>query len=190
MSVASEELRDSPGDGDPSARIRELESALAAAVERMTRAEAALADTQFDLLSATRRADAAERALRPQAGDLGRPVGVVATESRRMDPTPRAERDHPLVDDPEPGVAEAVALAAGSVLDRLARLRGELRDGASGRDGVESAASTAVPDEVAPEDLPTVSLRDRLTRAAHERHRVTGGLSAAGRDNEGDGTPR
>jgi hypothetical protein len=161
-------------------RVRELEAQHAAELDRRHRAEQALANTQFELLEARRRASEAER--------TANEVGHEADSSTRDAVVPMESGNEaagtitPVQQAPLDGTPPMVS----SLVSRLSRLRDELgAEHSTGRGETEgppghssSGESDGLNDDESSLDAPSGpgddGLRERLSSAANARHRGAG----------------
>ena len=169
MDAGEPEIASSDEISTLTARIRELEVQYAAEIERRHRAEQALANTQFELVDARRKATETERQTSDAADEIiaATPVAEVRGEPRgdTLDPRTPTTREAPVDVSPE---------IVSMLVSRFSRLREALEaDGSAGsftdgtldridRDPDPTDAHTGVDD----------SLRSRLSSAANARSRV------------------
>jgi len=137
------------------ARIEQMESQRRSDVSELQVAQQSLANTQFELMEATRKLKAAEERLAGEGGDepaeAKRPARRSRTE-RGLLRHPEPSRETEPVRDVEPIEEEmAVSRPTGPSID---------------------APSDLPSDEETEEDLAGLSLRERLARAAAARHRT------------------
>ena len=149
------------------ARIRELEGQYAAEIERRHRAEQALANTQFELVDARRRASELERSSTDAAAEaVPTPLAATGTDSSTPAPTPLSGE----------ASVEVSPEMISTLVYRFSRLRDELgaevRDAPSGTgsplDGSDGGHAGAEDPPAAVQD----SLRSRLSSAANARRSV------------------
>jgi hypothetical protein len=161
-------------------RIHELEAQHAAELDRRHRAEQALANTQFELLEARRRASEAERT----ANEVGHDADSSTRDAVvRMEPGNEAAGTiTPVEQAPLDGTPPMVS----SLVSRLSRLLGELgaehltgggvTDDPAGHSS--SGESDGLNDSESSLDVVSGpgddSLRERLSSAANARHRGAG----------------
>lgn len=152
---ASAAKRGAPDLAALQARIEEMESQRRSDVSELQVAQQSLANTQFELMEATRKLKAAEERLAGE-GDDDRAEGSRPTRRPRAERSrvrhPEPYRESEPARDLEPTEEEmAVFHAAESQID---------------------APSAPAADEESDEDLAGLSLRERLARAAAARHRT------------------
>jgi len=137
------------------ARIEQMESQRRSDVSELQVAQQSLANTQFELMEATRKLKAAEERLAGEGGDE-------PAEEKRPPRRPRTERG--LLRHPEPSREPEPVRDAAPTEEEMAVFH-----------PAESAIdrpSDLPPDEETEEDLAGLSLRERLARAAAARHRT------------------
>jgi hypothetical protein len=154
---ASAGKRGAPDLGALEARIQEMEAQRRSDVAELQIAQQSLANTQFELMEATRKLKSAEeRALELEVGD------EPAAESRRV-PRGRAAAERGRVRHPEPSREPEPVRDHDPTDEEMAVIHAT-------EPRVESPS--APPDEEADEELAGLSLRERLARAAAARHRT------------------
>ena len=137
------------------ARIEQMESQRRSDVSELQVAQQSLANTQFELMEATRKLKSAEERLSGEGGDE-------PAEEKRPPRRPRTERG--LLRHPEPSRESEPVRDEEPTEEEMAVFR-----------PAESAIdppSDLPPDEESEEDLAGLSLRERLARAAAARHRT------------------
>lgn len=153
--VKASAKRGSPDLASLQTRIEEMESQRRSDVSELQMAQQSLANTQFELMEATRKLKSAEERLASEGGDE-------PAEGKRATRRPRSELG--LLRHPEPS--------------RESEPAGDLEPAADEMSAFHPAESQIEtpphlpPDEVTEEDLAGLSLRERLARAAAARHRT------------------
>jgi len=150
---ASATKRDAPDLASLLARIEEMESQRRSDVSELQVAQQSLANTQFELMEATRKLKAAEERLASEGDDPG--------EGSRPTRRPRAERGR--VRHPEPYQESEPARDLEPAEEEMVVFHPAEGQGEVPPD---------LPDEESDEDLAGLSLRERLARAAAARHRT------------------
>lgn len=182
-SRASEAASDGGAEADPStavaelrARVAEMEAQRRVEVVELQKAQESLANTQFELMEATRKRKAAEERLRTlESGETTAPArpapGAVASE-RSPEPTSEPVPPEAIVD------LEAAEVGGGAArrpretpVRHPASASGSRGEHDPGDDDPAADESVADPDDETGGDL---SLRARLARAAAARHRGPG----------------
>lgn len=174
---ANAQGRDADTSGDLAAleaRIAEMESHRRSDVEELQRAQASLANTQFELIEATRKLKQSQERIRELEGGVvpasaPRPEAAAPRSERRPR---RSDRDESAPADVTRQAEDETPLEVPSVasVPSLSRATGSRPEGsAQGAPGGEEPEA-----EQEDEDEAGLSLRERLTRAAAARHRGPG----------------